>query len=95
MNFVQIVGRLSSFPKKINDATCVFDSSMTMKVDKNFQVGGAQNQADEFPVLLWRGISTSILEGCKIGQLIAVKGRLERRDDDIIVIAEFVQPLQA
>jgi len=79
MNTLIIVGRID----KIND------DKIDIAVARNYKNEEGIYEKDIIPCLLKNFMKDNINEYCKEGDLIGVKGRLEKRDS-LIVIAEKV-----
>lgn len=89
LNQTIIVGRLVSNPTKEieeNETT----TKIILAVPRNFKNSNGEYETDFFPVTLYKGIGETTTEYCKKGDLIGIKGRLQTKDNQIVIIAEKV-----
>lgn len=104
MNLIALVGELVEQPVLRESAMGNRYAIMTLKVTRPFAGVDGRYESDIFTVSIWRGIAESIVDNGKIGDKIAMKGRLqsrvyegsdgvERRSYDLI--AEYVTILTA
>ncbi len=91
MNFIQLVGTVSKMPEQRPESIARNYSEMTLAVTSNFREATGQFRTDDFRICLWRGISDTVAESIKLGDLLAVKGRIEVFEDQYIVIAEHIE----
>lgn len=94
MNFIQLVGIITAMPVAVSNATNVRYSEITVEVKSNFRDISGLFRIDIFKVRLWRGISDTVVEMCKVNELIAIKGRMEIDGDRYVIIAEHVEFLR-
>lgn len=84
MNNVVIVGRIASFK----------GNEVTISVNRNYKNEDGIYMSDLIPIWLSANIGEKMKEFCRIGDVIAVKGRLENRGE-VVVMAEkvsFISP---
>lgn len=89
LNQVVIVGRISSEIKKeeIDDKkTCI----ITLAVPRSFKNVNGEYETDFIKCKLWNGIADNVIEYCKQGDLIGVKGRLQTTKVDDKYILELI-----
>ena len=79
MNNVVIVGRIASFK----------GNEVTISVTRNYKNEDGIYISDLIPIWLSANIGEKMKEFCRIGDVIAVKGRLENKGD-VVVMAEKV-----
>ena len=85
INQIVLVGSLLQKPKDINGRT----SSFIMQVQRHYTGPSGEALYDIIPVQLWRGAADYTLEVCTEGDLIGVKGRIEKdADREMKVVAE-------
>lgn len=87
LNQVVIIGRLVKTPEIIEKEERKV-SDVTLAVPRNYKNDEGEYENDLIPVTLFDKVAENTLEYCKKGDLIGVKGRIENRDEKIIVIAE-------
>lgn len=77
MNNVILVGRLTKNPEvvKINDNKKV--TSVVLAVNRNFKNSDGIYETDFIRCILWNNIALNTTEFCRVGDVIAVKGRLQ------------------
>lgn len=91
MNVVQLVGYIANLPQTTKEASAKAYSRFEVEVVANFRDATGVFQETRYPVQLWRGASATIMKTAKVDDLISVKGRLERIDDEVIVVAEHIE----
>lgn len=74
-----IVGTIAEMPDISASAQGRKDFSLMLYVRRSFPDCDGQYFLDEFRVNLWRGIAAEIQAVCRVGSVIALKGRLESR----------------
>ena len=93
MNFIQLVGKITEQPVKINSKTTSSHSDMKLAVHSNFREFNGHYRIDEFTIKLWKGVSDQICESYEPDRLVAVKGRVEIENSAYVIIAESVEIL--
>lgn len=91
MNQVILVGKLKDDPvvEQIDDDKKL--TTITLLIQRNFKDPNGDYQTDEIDCQLWNFFGKTTSEYCKKGDVIGVKGRLEKvNDKDIVVIVEKV-----
>ena len=78
-NSVLLVGKLAS---KIKDNTFI------LAVNRTFKNVDGEYEKDLIPIEVWEGIIKNVKEYCSEGDIMGVKGRLQMKDNKIVVIAE-------
>jgi len=77
LNNVILVGRTVDEPKLVTLKDGVVVCNLTLAVVRPFKSQDTgEYETDFIPVVLWRGIAESVVEYCKKGSIIGVKGRL-------------------
>lgn len=68
--------------------------NITLAVTRSYKNADGIYETDFIPCILWNGIANNVIEYCKKGDLVGIKGRLQTRQDDdkniIEIIAEKV-----
>lgn len=95
MNFVQIIGYIHTLPAKIPKSTSEKHSNFEIEVISNFREGEGNFRHDIFTVRLWQGATNAMYDYMRINALIAIKGRLEFDEGDILIIAESFEYLRS
>ena len=91
LNQVVIVGRLVSKPIVEENENGRKISEITLAVPRSFKNAEGIYETDFIKCTLWNGIAENTVEYCNKGDLIGVKGRLERLGgNELQVIAEKV-----
>jgi hypothetical protein len=78
LNQLVLVGRI----KKVEDNT------ITLSIPRNYKNNEGIYETDLIPIILPESILEKSKEYCKIDDVVGVKGRLETKEGNIIVIAE-------
>ena len=79
MNNVILVGKITSFE----------ENGVTISVTRNYKNEDGIYMSDLIPIWLSANIGEKMKDFCKIGDVIAIKGRLENRCD-VVVMADKV-----
>lgn len=79
MNNVILVGRITSFE----------GNGVTISITRNYKNEDGIYMSDLIPIWLSANIGEKMKDFCKIGDVIAIKGRLETRGE-VVVMAEKV-----
>ena len=79
LNQIILVGRLQEDIK---------DSQINLVVSRPFKNEEGLYENDIIPCELFKGLVENAKEYCKKGDIIGVKGRLQTKDDKVIIIAE-------
>ena len=90
LNNVILVGRLVNKPtiERIENGKEI--SRITLAVQRALKNTDRENETDFIPVELYEGIAEKTTEYCHKGDVIGVKGRLQIKEDKLIVMAEKV-----
>lgn len=94
MNYVQVIGRYKTAPFILKGAPSNVSSYIQLNVKSNFREATGEYRYDVFDVYLWKGLQKDLGEHIQLNTLIAVKGRLELRNDHPVIIAEQVEFLE-
>ena len=86
MNQIVLLGKVAGFP--IKDEKDFVIAHFTMEVERPYRSADGNIITDIFPVVLWRGSADELSERHHIGDVVAVKGRLETDSSGITIIAE-------
>ena len=87
LNQVVIVGRLARIPEEIILGENKKGLSITLAVLRSYKNEEGMYDTDFISALCLRNIGEQVLNYCKVGDLVGVKGRLEVRND-LNIIAE-------
>ena len=91
LNQIVLVGRLVQDPeiKELENGNKV--TNITLAVKRSYKNFNGEYETDFIDCVLWNGIAENTSEYCKKGDIIGVKGRLQRLSgDELQVIAERV-----
>lgn len=83
-NMVCVIGRLIDKPIKNGENNVL----ITIAVPRTYKNTNGEIETDLINAQLWDGIATNAEQYLNKGDLVGVKGRLETKDDKMIVIAE-------
>lgn len=70
-------------------------AEIVIAVNRSFKNADGIYETDFIPVILWNGIANNVKKYCRKGDLMGIKGRIETREDKIVVIAEKVSFLSS
>ena len=91
-NYVILIGRI------VNDLTIDSDTKnceITIAISRAFKNEDGIYETDLIPVILKGNIAKNVVEYCKKGDLIAIKGRIEKIDEPMQIIADKVSFLSS
>ena len=92
LNQIIVVGRLvhDLEIKELNNKKKV--ATMTLAVPRSWKNSEGEYDTDFIPCVLWDGIATNTTEYCHKGNIVGVKGRMqkENENDELRIIAEKV-----
>ncbi len=77
MNGVFLVGILRTLPVVSETAAGVKLAKAIIEVERNFRNSEGVFDTDKYQVTFWRGIAESTAELCEVGDVIAVRGRIQ------------------
>ena len=94
LNQVIMVGRLVSDPKVIGLGDEKF-TEITLAIPRSYKNKDGEYDTDLVPVTLWNAIAEHVVEYCKTGDLLGVKGKVEclpdaLGDSKVTIVAEKV-----
>lgn len=91
LNQSVIVGRIVKI-EKIEHAQNGKKLKIVIGVPRSFKSKTGEYEYDNIPCLLFKGVAESTFEYCEKGDLVGIKGRLQKLDEneEMIVIAEKV-----
>ncbi len=79
LNQCALVGKIKELPVIKKTANGVVTASLVLEVQRNFRNSHGEIEFDIFSVQVWRGIAEECCEICKVGSVIALRGRLSSR----------------
>ena len=77
MNNVILVGRLTSNPEIVEIENDKKVTTVILAVNRNFKNSEGIYETDFIRCILWNSIASTTTEYCHLGDVIAVKGRLQ------------------
>lgn len=83
INHLTLVGRLTS-EIRINEKETI----ITLAVPRSYKNENEEYESDIIPVKLFNGIAQATTEICKQGDVIAIRGRIETKEDNLEIVAE-------
>ena len=91
LNQIILVGRITSDPT-IEELEGKKKCVITLAISRGYKNSEGVYDTDFIEVILWNGIATNTTEYCRKGDIVGVKGRMERlsRNDELRIIAEKV-----
>ena len=85
-----LVGRIVQEPEVRETENGNKVTNITLAVQRSYKNEEGEYATDFIPCVLWDGVAQNVVEYCKKGDLIGVKGRIQSSVDKIQVIAEKV-----
>lgn len=80
LNLVIIMGRLTRDPELRQTPNNVNTATISVAVDRDYKKDGQEKETDFFDVVAWRGTADFICNNFVKGQMIALYGRLQKRN---------------
>lgn len=91
LNQVVLVGRLTHEPTIEITVEGQKRTIITLAIPRSYKNDEGMYETDFIPCLLWKGIAENTCEYCKKGDIMGVRGRLERlANKELCVIADKV-----
>lgn len=90
LNQTVLVGRLVSDPQINETENGAKITVITLAVSRSFKNANGEYETDFIECALYKGIAENTTQYCKKGDLVGIKGRLQTKDNKIIVVAEKV-----
>ena len=81
LNVAVVMGRLVADPELRHTPSDVAVTSFTLAVDRSYVKSGTERQADFIDVVAWRSTADFVCKYFRKGQLIAVQGSIQTRND--------------
>lgn len=88
LNQIVLVGRIVSDLEINETENGRKATTIQLKVPRSFKNSEGIYEEDIIPVVLWNGIAENACEYCKVGDLVGVKGRVQSKEDKIVIVAE-------
>lgn len=79
LNQTVIVGRLVEDPKKKTLESGKEVGNITLAVSRSYKNADGVYDTDFIDCTLWNGVATNVVEYCKKGDVVGIKGRIETR----------------
>ena len=86
LNQVVLVGRLTSDPEAIKTEKGKKRSRVTVAVPRSYKNSEGLYDTDFIHCVLWNGIASNTCEYCKKGDIVGVKGRIQSRTVDKMIL---------
>ena len=86
-NYVILIGRI------VNELTIDSDTKnckITIAINRAFKNEDGIYETDLIPVTLKENLAKNVVENCKKGDLVGIKGRIEKIDEPMQIIADRV-----
>lgn len=90
LNQVVVIGKVCEMPKESMDAYGKRKISFILEVERPFAESDGQYEKDYVIVAPWKGIAEQMKDLCKVGSIIAVKGRLRSQSKELCKELEIV-----
>jgi len=90
LNQTVLVGRIVSDPEINETKNDKKVSIIPLAVQRSYKNEEGEYATDFIPCVLWEGVAQNVVEYCKKGDLVGIKGRLQSTADKIELIAERV-----
>lgn len=90
LNQVILVGRMAKEVEVNETESGQKICTITLAVLRNYKNIDGIYEKDLIKCILWNGIADNVREYCKKEDLIGIKGRIENKNDEMLIIAEKV-----
>lgn len=91
LNQIVLVGRLVEKPIIEETESEKKVATITLAVQRSFKNGNGEYDTDFIPCTLWNNIADNTAEYCNKGDLVGIKGRIQRlSNNELQVVAEKV-----
>lgn len=87
-NNVWLIGRLQEEIKDIKDESGRKICSINLIVTRNYKNADGEYESDIIPIRLYNMMCDKAKESCHKGDLIGIKGRIQIKDNKMIIIAD-------
>lgn len=79
LNEVILVGKIVKIPEisKTNTGTVV--TNVILETVRHYKNSFGIYESDFIEITVWRGMAQTLVDGCELGSIIAVKGRIQTR----------------
>ena len=90
-NLTYLIGRLVRTPEVRQISEDKKITNITVAVPRNYKNVNGDYDTDFFDCILWNGIAETTSNYCKLGDLIGIKGRIERTGVELRIVAGRLQ----
>lgn len=77
MNGVFLVGKLVEQPELRTTSTGLKLANLILDVNRNFRSQNGDLEVERFSCTIWRAVAETVIDTCKVGDTIIVRGRLQ------------------
>ena len=84
LNQLVLAGRIVNIPTEKEEK----GTKITISVSRNYKNIEGIYETDNIDIMLYEQMVSNVLEYCKQGDLIGVRGRVETKDNNLIIIAD-------
>jgi len=90
LNQTVLVGRIVSDPQINETKNEKKVATIPLAVQRSYKNEEGEYATDFIPCVLWDGVAQNVIDYCKKGDLIGIKGRIQATAEKVEVIAERV-----
>lgn len=90
LNQTVLVGRIVSDPQINETKSEKKVATIPLAVQRSYKNEEGEYATDFIPCVLWDGVAQNVIDYCKKGDLIGIKGRIQATAEKVEVIAERV-----
>ena len=87
LNQTVLVGRIAK-DLEIKEAENKKETILTLAVSRSFKNENGEYETDFVPITLWGGIAINTCEYCKQGDVVGIRGHIQTKDGQIVIIAD-------
>lgn len=91
LTLVTLYGQILEAVENEKSLGLAYHTSIKVRCDNNFRNPQGEMESHVYEVYLWQGICRSVLSHLKKNSDVAIKGRLEQLNGDLVIVAEQIE----
>lgn len=77
MNACFLIGKLVEQPEIKTTSSGLKLANLIVDVEKNFRNQNGELEIERYSCTIWRAVAETVIDTCKVGDVIAIRGRLQ------------------
>ena len=90
LNQVVLVGRIAKEPKLVDLGDDRKECNLKVAIQRQYKNEDGIYETDFVSCILYKGMAENVTDYCRQGDLIGIKGRLETKNDELVLVADKV-----